>query len=345
MSVSACRAKVKDIVGESVPSHLGLLLERYLPAVDCPGEHENREKVLKAAIAHRDGRPLYQAAYARWMDVLQGDSLVEVLEAPLVNRLYVGLGGASPLEFGVSLQHTYGYPMIPGSEVKGRCAAYADAMGKAGEDAQWQIGGAHHGMLFGAPASEARPDTAGAVDFLDAWWIPDGEDGPFKADVITGHHPNYYTGKGGGASPAPPVDYDAPNPVSLLSVAGGFCFAVRGPEGWRELAMDILRLALADRGIGSKTRSGYGRFLVPPKPVKVDPVAVFAQKLGATNAARLPSMVAQFVDEIGRAEDAGARRKMAALLLSKVGVKKVREARQKGKSWIATLDAMLSGDV
>lgn len=329
MSSVALRKSVAAVVNGRTPSHMGLLLERYLPAVDAPKAYDNRNMVLEALRTSREGLALYRAAFERWKRGLGGDSLAEVLGMSLVNRLFIGLGGASALEFGVSLHHTYGYPMIPGSKVKGLCAAYAGAFG-----GEWAVGERNHAALFGAPKKEDRPDTAGAVDFLDAWWVPfkDGEENPnpFKGDVVTCHHPGYYTGKGGDEY-APPLDSDAPVPVSLVSVTGGFCFAVRGPKEWRDLAMEILRRALAEWGIGGKTRAGYGRF--------TDPLAEFRHILNAN--ARNPARVMdRLLGDIRKQEDEGLRKRMAGMVLAVHGPETLRRARRDKKAWFVFLDAI-----
>jgi len=330
MSSVALRESVAAVVNGRKPSHIGLLLERYVPAVDAPKAYDKRNMVLDAVRARHEGLTLYRKAYVRWLGFLEADSeFTETVIFRLDSRLFIGLGGASALEFGVSLHHTYGYPMIPGAGVKGLCAAYADAFG-----GEWAAGERNHAALFGAPKTEDRPDTAGAVDFLDAWWVPfkEGEEhpNPFKADVVTCHHPGYYTGKGG-EEYAPPLDSDAPVPVSLVSVTGGFCFAVRGPKEWRDLAMEILRRALAEWGIGGKTRAGYGRF--------TDPLAEFRHILNAN--ARNPARVMdRLLGDIRKQEDEGLRKRMAGMVLAVHGPETLRRARRDKKAWFVFLDAI-----
>jgi hypothetical protein len=80
---------------------------------------------------------------------------------------------------------------------------------------------------------------------------------------MTPHHPKWQMNE------APPSDFDSPNPVSFLSVAGSFDLRLSwsGPaetppeqaKAWTELAMEILCEALSEWGVGGKTSSGYGR--------------------------------------------------------------------------------------
>lgn len=121
--------------------------------------------------------------------------------------------------------------------------------------------GQHHALLFGTT------EDGGVITFHDAWIVPNSlDDGPLRLDVMTPHHPKWQTNE------APPKDFDSPNPVSFLSVAGTFDVRISwsGPadtppekaEAWTGLAIEILREALSEWGVGGKTSSGYGR-LVP----------------------------------------------------------------------------------
>src|SRR5581483_6460548 len=133
------------------------------------------------------------------------------------------------------------------------------------ENRLFRRGGAHHSLLFGTT------DDGGVITFHDAWITPGSlDDGAFRLDVMTPHHPKWQTNE------APPTDFDSPVPVSFLSVAGTFDVRLSwsGPvgappeaaEAWMKLAMQLLREALAEWGVGGKTSSGYGR-LVPADSV------------------------------------------------------------------------------
>jgi CRISPR type III-B/RAMP module RAMP protein Cmr6 len=175
-----------------------------------------------------------------------------VYSIAVTGRIVCGMGIASVLENGLSLQRTWGMPVIPGSSLKGIVAARAT---RADDDA-WrapsepgQQAGPFHRALFGDVTG------AGFVTFHDAWWDPSSATTPFALDVITPHHVAYYT-KGGDH---PPADWDAPSPNSFLTVTGKFVGALVGPPAWLGLAERLLEEALAEDGVGAKTAAGYGR--------------------------------------------------------------------------------------
>jgi CRISPR type III-B/RAMP module RAMP protein Cmr6 len=182
-------------------------------------------------------------------------------------RLIVGLGGDNVLETGITLHHTYGVPIIPGSALKGLAAHYCDRVwGNA--DTKFQRTKEYHEILFGTT------DDSGHITFHDAWISPESlrgdETGGLVLDVMTPHHRDYYSGNtqrqpDGHEKLIAPTDFDDPTPVTFLSVAGAFHIAVScdvpGEAGnhWAKLAFDLLKEALHEWGVGGKTSSGYGR--------------------------------------------------------------------------------------
>lgn len=117
--------------------HLGLLLGRYAPrqvidndAWDDRGrvkwrDHWLRQDVLPRFVVSQP-RPagwqrLLDAVYQRWQAVTAGATR---FEAQARGRLVVGLGGKGVLEFGLTLQHVTGLPVIPGSALKGLARTY-----------------------------------------------------------------------------------------------------------------------------------------------------------------------------------------------------------------------------
>lgn len=267
---------------ENRGQHPGLLLQRYLceNATGDGGKPEEKRAILLAAInaaANEEVRALYRTAFERWSVSLPADSTPVDLQT--VGRLIVGLGSENVLETGIRLHHTYGMPIIPGSALKGLAAHYCDQgwgernstdpsedalafRGSRQEDrknnrpAEHQ--GKYHQLLFGTT------DDSGCITFHDAWFVPDSEREPLKLDVMTPHHPKWLDGS------VAPTDFDSPTPVPFLSVAGSFRVAVtwHGPEHaeskkWTELALALLKQALAEWGVGGKTTSGYGRLVSP----------------------------------------------------------------------------------
>lgn len=272
-------------------SHPGLVLSRLLDKQKCPG---SKKELIDAAIqAQSKTHSLYEAAFIRRFQSLPSHSSTFLLSTPPTQRIAVGLGIESPLGVGLRLHHLYGTPLIPGSALKGLAASYC-RQALANDTDQVELNrvvteevngttrrrtGLTYGALFG------DQNSAGFIDFLDAWIHPDSLTQPGEGllrDVITPHHQDYYGGKTYKATPltqerklagqrVPPTDFDSPVPVPFLSVRGTFQFAVvwngdpncADAKGWLSWAAELLTNALADWGVGGKTSSGYGR-LVPP---------------------------------------------------------------------------------
>lgn len=272
--ICACRIALQGRLSPQAggaPSNAGLLLSRYLQQTGDKGAGK-RELLKKAVAASQKANDVYREAYNRWgsyLDQLQKPMAKQTFKVK--GRMIVGLGGASVLETGVTLHHTYGVPFIPGSALKGLAAHYCARIWGAAKDGA-EFGrevplpdppggkrlGDYYETLFGAT------DDAGHLVFHDAWLVPESLPGALQLDVMTPHHPDYY-----GADPKDekeaPTDVDDPNPVAFLSVKGEFLVAVscdvEGEEAkkWAALGMDLLKQALAEWGIGGKTNAGYGR--------------------------------------------------------------------------------------
>jgi CRISPR-associated protein Cmr6 len=258
---------------KKIAHHPGLLLQRYLVRQADP---EERRSLLHAAIRAAQRQPvhdLYADAFARWSASFPDDELHPSEHLCTAGRLIIGLGSENVLETGLRLHHTYGVPIIPGSALKGLASHYCHEVwgqrqreSPAEENRQFQRNRRYHQILFGTT------DDGGVITFHDAWTTPESlREGALRLDVMTPHHPQWQT------NAAPPTDFDSPNPVSFLSVAGTFavrlswCGPAEAPQdqagSWVTLAMTLLREALAEWGIGGKTSSGYGR-LVPPETLR-----------------------------------------------------------------------------
>jgi CRISPR type III-B/RAMP module RAMP protein Cmr6 len=258
-------------VNQGGGQHPGLLLQRYLceNATGEGGNPEEKRAILQAAInaaGNPDVRALYEVAFERWQKSLP--ELTAANDLQTASRLIVGLGSENVLETGITLHHTYGMPVLPGSALKGLAAHYCDwfwGQRDLGEEAdiqnkRWRRGWRekdheYHNLLFGTT------DESGCIIFHDGWFVPDSDPQPLKLDVMTPHHLNWLDGS------VAPTDFDSPTPVPFLSVAGKFYVAVSwcGPtsdksRNWTEFALSLLRDALFHWGIGGKTTSGYGRF-------------------------------------------------------------------------------------
>lgn len=279
MALQAARKSLRSVMGSrgSCDSHPGLLLQRYLQnaATGEDGDSEEKRAVIGASIRsiqHEETRSLYKMAYDRWRASLP--AITEKCELQTAGRLIVGLGSENVLETGITLHHTYGMPILPGSALKGLAAHYCHQVwGEANPSfrkptiegnkvyQKWIEGKGpkpeanYHRLIFGTT------DDGGCIMFHDGWFVPDSEQSPLKLDVMTPHHRRWIDGS------LPPTDFDSPNPVPFLSVAGRFLIAVSwaGPHHeqarhWLHLSSTLLREALFRWGIGGKTSSGYGRF-------------------------------------------------------------------------------------
>lgn len=189
--------------------------------------------------------PSYRDFVRRWEQSLRALPATELYRAEKLSPVLVGLGTETVSEVALTLHRTYGVPLLPGSALKGLAAAYARNRldpGTWGKDTE------AYRILFGTT------EEAGYVTFHDALMLPDREQGDLRRDVLTVHHQAYYA-KGA----VPPADWDSPVPVPMLVAHANFILPLTGPEAWRKAAHGILKLALAEEGIGAKTSSGYGR--------------------------------------------------------------------------------------
>ncbi len=240
-------------INNATSANTGLLLRRGLPQWPKKEDKVTTAGGEKAALITRlVGLPVpegYRWAFDRWERATTGDDF-DSAELDLLGRLYIGLTRDSALETGITVQHAWGMPMIPGSALKGisRHVAQTASTLKNEPDAIT--------YLFGSE-KDAEPEC-GAVVFHDAWWVPQPDAKPFAAEVVTPHHTEYYNmGK------RHATDFDSPIPAAQIAAQGRFRFVVEGDPGWCKLALALLKLALTRHGVGGKTTSGYGLFAAP----------------------------------------------------------------------------------
>lgn len=245
-----CREKIKPVLANFSnlklgDAHPGLLLTKGM--VDFPeGSKVGEIKAERIReICEIKPSEIYQAAFTRWQSATQNFARTE---AALVGRLYIGVTRDNALETGVTVSHTYGMPMIPGSAVKGLCRSCAG---------EWLNNDEAVRYLFGNKWGESAEEKIeiGGLIFHDAWWIPESGKKPFVPEVVTVHHPEYYK-EGKQAA----TDFDSPIPAPQIAVQGSFYFVIEGEPAWAKLALRLLQQGLANRGIGAKTSSGYGYF-------------------------------------------------------------------------------------
>lgn len=253
----------------TVNPHPGLLVQRGLGIYDQDTENgrEAKTRHLRTICAIPTG-DFYQHAYARWRAATANQMRFRQVEMELISRLFMGLSGGGMLETGCTLSHSYGAPYIPGSSIKGVVRGYVRGLvrGTSRAEAQQEV----INELFGVDAKPDDPQhqgLSGIVSFHDAWWVPGSapvpneggaldQNRPLVEEVVTTHHPAYYSQEG--ADPA--SDTDSPIPNAQIAVRGRFLFVLEGPPAWLDLAARMLVGALANHGLGAKTRTGYGLF-------------------------------------------------------------------------------------
>ncbi len=162
-------------------------------------------------------------------------------------RLVTGIGErANPNEIGITLHGTYGWPMIPGSTLKGAARAWA---------AMQEVDVATIDRILGPPP-QGNQHRSGTVDVLDA--LPAGPD-PVRVviDGVTPHVQDYYSEKDA------PGEWHNPVPSAFLAVCrGSFAIDLIGPSKDVEDVAKWCAGACDDLGIGAKTGAGYGYLTV-----------------------------------------------------------------------------------
>lgn len=286
------RNALTSLVTGSVPEHLALAYDSWAPVANDGKVPEDRRAEWLGRLENMCVPLDYRHAFERWKSSFThpGD---RVIEMALRSRLLLGHGNASATDVGLTVHHTWGVPVIPGSALKGLLAHYVDAVyGPEKRDrpdgeqerapyqgVTWRGSRIKRGpgeiyrALFGAPDAEEDElmhqhgfragAAAGYVVFHDALYVPADakNERPFAADVLTVHQKSYYDAS---RKRTWPNDYDSPNPVSFLTVRPGarFLFALSGPADWTALAERLLMDALDKWGVGGKTSSGYGRLVI-----------------------------------------------------------------------------------
>ena len=266
----------------------GLIFDRYAPDWAGKGEIKKDGLAVVEKAAGRGDQKALAAVQTRWRRLVEAAG-AQPFTLKTDWRLIAGLGRKGPLEVGFTF-HRYGFPILPGSSVKGvaRAWAFSELAERLQESNLPQLEGIlalpeqdKYQEQFADRYHQSRPEvvamaadfraifgttgTAGLAIFFDA--IPAGQP-RLQLDIMNPHFPDYYGDKNGHV---PPADWQSPKPVYFLTVAEGseFLFAV----GWRQplasdaeaarlqsTARDWLIRGLTDLGIGAKTSAGYGYF-------------------------------------------------------------------------------------
>lgn len=180
----------------------------------------------------------------------------------LVTRqpLAVGLANAAWENAGLSLHRRFGYPLIPGSALKGLALRGALDL-QADSDLRRLVLG------DGPDTQSDSSRRAGAVAFLDAV----AEASVIQLDIVTPHYSDYYSESARKPNPHA-LDTEQPKPNVFPVVAPGARFRFdllllpyrdRGQftaDTLLAAAQQWLTHALNVFGAGAKSRAGYGRF-------------------------------------------------------------------------------------
>jgi CRISPR-associated protein Cmr6 len=187
-------------------------------------------------------------------------SVVTVIAKPM-GAVVTGTGAGGIRNVGIELHGTYGWPVLPGTTLKG--AAHSFARDEAGTAPETMA------AVFGAPPTDHEPARAGRVTFLDT--LP-GPGVKVAEHVLAPHTRGYRIDAGdadgepdgdAGEGPKPPAEYINPVPIPFLVLTeGDFCIHLIGPQPEVTQAAELLKDALQETGLGAKATSGYGYFEV-----------------------------------------------------------------------------------
>ncbi|NLF94911.1 MAG: type III-B CRISPR module RAMP protein Cmr6 [Oligosphaeraceae bacterium] len=237
-----------------------LRLEKYLDLQEH-GKASQVEAVISCANKHTAPPPFRQhPGQIQLAATLGGNLVVNHSSGVLENT-------------GLCLHRHFGYPIIPGSAVKG-CAAHA-AYREWEESPSAELA-ADIVAVFGFPLGDEKisaqitqvlpeppREQSGRVSFLTAEPLLCPENGPLLvSDISTCHHPRYYQGKSAQA-----FDNEEPIPLPFPTVKAGlpFIFTIvpltRANRKVCAAAQRWLLQAMTLWGMGAKTAAGYGWFI------------------------------------------------------------------------------------
>ncbi|MCC6953004.1 MAG: type III-B CRISPR module RAMP protein Cmr6 [Deltaproteobacteria bacterium] len=206
-------------------------------------EHVQRHRVPWPVVADRWNGTLAAFESDGWT--------VERKSLRLTSRMTVGNDRIGLLDGGgLSINRTFGYPVIPGSSIKGAIRRAAALSPELADPALVE-------RILGKPGGVASK-AHGEVTFFDA--IPNRRLTHLEIDAANCHYPEYYS------SGVAPADDQQPEVEYFLAIPAGteFLFAI-GSDATDSAqliagAMKLLDEVLSQTGLGSHTSNGYGRF-------------------------------------------------------------------------------------
>ena len=200
------RADLRTIPG--IPEHIGLAYDSWAPVGERGKVPDEKCADWLENLSNLQVSPDYGHALERWRRSFtrEGNRMAEV---EFASRLLVGHGNASATGVGLTVHHTWGVPVIPGSALKGLLSHYVEAVygpdepgrspsgeGLQGDDLErvryrgviregrriLHGPGEVHRALFGAPDADGDEQdrasgatvgaAAGGVVFHDALYMP-----------------------------------------------------------------------------------------------------------------------------------------------------------------------------
>ncbi len=248
-------------------THPGLALDKFAKTIEYVGNEvvsrfdQNCQKsVLEQMIQISQGsepQEAWKRFHSRQRQIWQNLNC-KTLEMQTVSGLSLHLARASALEnAGICLHQIYGFPIIPGSGLKGMVRAWATLEEKDPGLIE---------AIFGPNVEDVRAGTKermGQIIFHDA--IPAAWP-ELMVDIVNNHHKDYYSGneKNGYSAPG---DWEEPSPVYFLTIRPNarFVFSLGKartdvPDQMLEQVSEWLLAALSWSGAGAKTNAGYGIF-------------------------------------------------------------------------------------
>lgn len=236
----------------------GLLFERYTPEFRRSGDKQEALENIRRCKPDRQAMDAYRArlyALAKAADAI-------TFQAKTDWRFVTGLGRNTPFEVGFTFHRLYGFPVIPGSSLKGLARAWAYfRLQEEKPDSEPEADPLFAAVFGQASAGDESEGSVGGAVFFEAVPLDNPE---LELDVMTPHFPDYYSDN---TNRIPPADDQNPIPIPFLTVKAGVCFGFA--VGWRgepnpethAQAVDWLKAGLENLGAGGKTAAGYGYWI------------------------------------------------------------------------------------
>ncbi len=122
------RDSLRALVRGACPEHMGLAYDMWAPVKSGEGKVPDDERngwfdQLERVAVPED----YALFFDRWQRSLADDGS-RAVKVRLRTRLLLGHGNASPTEVGLTVHHTWGVPVIPGTALKGLLNHYVDTV-------------------------------------------------------------------------------------------------------------------------------------------------------------------------------------------------------------------------